>query len=152
MKKIYKNLNLRIMDENEISPEFYSMIKTYLNSDDPLEDPNFDIVSYLNEKFPDYNSLDKLSPLIEDIEKQISDKDEEIDNLMCERAMYNDELKKFMSELNYDVVDIIGSVKDIKVNTDINETTVKMICNDIKNLDNARNNITTTISSLTKCV
>jgi len=138
------------MDENEISPEFYSMIKTYLNSDDSLEDPDFDIVAYLNEKFPDYNSLDKLSPLIEDLEKQISDKDEEIDNLMCERAMYNDELKKFMSELNNDVVDIISSVKDIKVNTDINETTVKMICNDIKNLDNARNNITTTISSLTK--
>lgn len=138
------------MEENEISPEFYSMIKTYLNSDDSLEDPNFDIVTYLNEKFPDYNSLDKLSPLIEDIEKQISDKDEEIDNLMCERAMYNDELKKFMGELNTDVLDIINSVKDIKSNTDINETTVKMICNDIKNLDNARNNITTTISSLTK--
>lgn len=137
-------------EENEISPEFYEMLKTYLNSEDSLEDPNFDIVTYLNEKFPDFKSLDKLSPLIEDIEKQISDKDEEIDNLMCERAMYNDELNKFMGELNNDVIEIINSVKDIKLNTDINETTVKMICNDIKNLDNARNNITTTISSLTK--
>ena len=138
------------MADKEISPEFYSMLKTYLKSDDSLEDPNFDIITYLNEKFPDYKSLEKLNPLIEDIEKQISDKDEEIDNLMCERANYNDDLKKIMGELNTDVIDIIKSVKDIKTNTDINETTVKMICNDIKNLDNARNNITITISSLTK--
>jgi hypothetical protein len=77
------------MDENEISPEFYSMIKTYMNSDDSLEDPNFDIVTYLNEKFPDYNSLDKLGPLIEDIEKQISDKDEEIEinkEVLCDKS------------------------------------------------------------------
>ena len=138
------------MDDKEISPEFYTMLKTYLDSNDSLEDPNFDIVTYVNERFPDFDSLEKLGPLIEDLEKQISDKDEEIDNLMCERAMYNDELKIFMSQLNDDVIDIIKSVKDIKTNTDINETTVKMICNDIKYLDNARNNITTTISSLTK--
>jgi len=138
------------MNDKEISPEFYTMLKTYLNSNDSLEDPNFDIITYVNERFPDFDSLEKLGPLIEDLEKQISDKDEEIDNLMCERAMYNDELKLFMSELNDDVIDIIKSVKDIKSNSDINETTVKMICNDIKNLDNARNNITITISSLTK--
>ncbi len=138
------------MENKEISPEFYSMLKLYLNSNDSLEDPNFDIITYVNERFPDFNSLEKLGPLIEDLERQISEKDEEIDNLMCERAMYNDELKLFMSELNDDVIDIIKSVKDIKSNSDINETTVKMICNDIKNLDNARNNITITISSLTK--
>lgn len=138
------------MNEKEISPEFYTMLKTYLNSNDSLEDPNFDIITYVNERFPDFESLEKLGPLIEDLEKQISEKDEEIDNLMCERATYNDELKLFMSQLNDDVIEIIKSVKDIKSNSDINETTVKMICNDIKNLDNARNNITLSISSLTK--
>ena len=57
-----------------------------------------------------------------------------------------------MQELNNDVGKIIQLISNIKENTDTNETTVKLICNDIKNLDNARNNITITISSLTKLI
>jgi uncharacterized coiled-coil DUF342 family protein len=137
-------------EEKNISPEFYLMLKQYTNSNDPLEDPRFDAIAYLNEKFTDFKSLDKLPALIEDFERQIAELDEEIDNLMCERAKYNDEMKTYMNQLNNDVAKILELVNTIKTNTETNETTVKMICNDIKNLDNARNNITTTISSLTK--
>lgn len=139
-------------EEKIITPEFYYLLKQYTGSDDPLEDPSFDPVAYLNEKFPDFKSLEKLPNLIEDFEKQISELDEEIDDLMCERALYNEEMKSYMNELNNDVTKIIELVQRIKNDSDINETTVKMICNDIKNLDNARNNITTTISSLTKLI
>jgi predicted transcriptional regulator len=135
-----------------ITPEFYALLKQYTNSNDPLEDPNFDPVSYLNEKFPDFKSLEKLPFMIEDFEKQLSELDEEIDNLMYEKAIYNDQMKQYMTELDNDVEKIIELISRIKTNSDINETTVKMICNDIKNLDNARNNITTTISSLTKLI
>ena len=71
---------------------------------------------------------------------------------MRERATYNDELKNYMQELNNDVGKIIQLISNIKQNTDTNETQVKLICNDIKNLDNARNNITVTILSLTKLI
>ena len=136
----------------EISPEFYQLLKHYTGSQDPLEDPNFDVAAYLNEKFPDFKSLDNINDLIEKFEKEIVELDEEIDGLMCERATYNDELKNYMQELNNDVGKIIQLISNIKQNTDTNETTVKLICNDIKNLDNARNNITVTISSLTKLI
>ena len=136
----------------EITPEFYQLLKQYTGSVDPLEDPNFDVAAYLNEKFPDFKSLDNINDLIEKFEKEIGELDEEIDGLMCERATYNDELKNYMQELNNDVGKIIQLISNIKQNTDTNETTVKLICNDIKNLDNARNNITVTISSLTKLI
>ena len=136
----------------EISPEFYQLLKQYTGSQDPLEDPNFDVAAYLNEKFPDFKSLDNINDLIEKFEKEVVELDEEIDGLMCERATYNDELKNYMQELNNDVGKIIQLISNIKQNTDTNETTVKLICNDIKNLDNARNNITVTISSLTKLI
>ena len=136
----------------EITPEFYQLLKQYTGSNDPLEDPNFDVAAYLNEKFPDFKSLDNINSLIEKFEKEIGELDEEIDGLMCERATYNDELKNYMQELNNDVGKIIQLISNIKQNTDTNETTVKLICNDIKNLDNARNNITVTISSLTKLI
>ena len=143
------------MEQNsqiEITPEFYQLLKQYTGSNDPLEDPNFDVAAYLNEKFPDFKSLDNLPDLIDKFEKEIGELDEEIDGLMCERATYNDELKNYMQELNNDVGKIIQLISNIKENTDTNETTVKLICNDIKNLDNARNNITVTISSLTKLI
>ena len=136
----------------EITPEFFQLLKQYTGSNDPLEDPNFDVAAYLNEKFPDFKSLDNINSLIEKFEKEIGELDEEIDGLMCERATYNDELKNYMQELNNDVGKIIQLISNIKQNTDTNETTVKLICNDIKNLDNARNNITVTISSLTKLI
>ena len=136
----------------EITPEFYQLLKQYTGSNDPLEDPNFDVAAYLNEKFPDFKSLDNINSLIEKFEKEIGELDEEIDGLMCERATYSDELKNYMQELNNDVGKIIQLISNIKQNTDTNETTVKLICNDIKNLDNARNNITVTISSLTKLI
>ena len=136
----------------DITPEFYQLLKQYTGSVDPLEDPNFDVAAYLNEKFPDFKSLDNINNLIETFEKEIGELDEEIDGLMCERATYNDELKNYMQELNNDVGKIIQLISNIKQNTDTNETTVKLICNDIKNLDNARNNITVTISSLTKLI
>ena len=71
---------------------------------------------------------------------------------MRERATYNDELKNYMQELNNDVGKIIQLISNIKQNKDTNETTVKLICNDIKNLYNTGNNITVTISSLTKLI
>ena len=71
---------------------------------------------------------------------------------MCERVTYNDELKNYMQELNNYVGKIIPLISNIKQNTDTNETTVKLICNYIKNLDNARNNITVRMSSLTKLI
>lgn len=135
-----------------ISPELYSLLKEYFKSDDILEDPNFDAIAYLNEKFPDFESLDKLPEFIEEWEKEYSEIDEELDNIMIERAKYSEEMKHHMSELNNDVNKIVSLINSIKKSADINETTVKSICNDIKNLDNARNNITTTISSLTKLI
>ena len=83
----------------EITPEFYQLLKQYTGSNDPLEDPNFDVAAYLNEKFPDFKSLDNINSLIEKFEKEIGELDEEIDGLMCERAAYNDELKKLYARI-----------------------------------------------------
>ena len=133
-----------------LSPELYGLLKEYFKSDDIVEDPNFDVIAYLNERFPDFESLDKLPNFISQWEKEFYEIDEELDSLMIERTKYSEEMKTHMGELNEDVKKIVDLINSIKKSADINETTVKSICNDIKNLDNARNNITTTISSLTK--
>ena len=87
-----------------------------------------------------------------EFEKEKGELDEEIDGLMYERTTYKDELKNYMQELNNDVGKIIQLMSNITENIDTNGTIVKLICNDIKNLDNTRINITITISSLTKLI
>lgn len=136
--------------EPTMSRELYSILNKFMNSNDILEDPNFDAIAYLNEKFPDFESLNSLPGFISDWEKEISQVDDNLDSLIAERARYSDEIKLHMNELNNDVSLIINLINDIKKSADINESTVKAICNDIKSLDNAKNNLTTTISSLTK--
>ena len=92
----------------EITPEFYQLLKQYTGSVDHLEDPNFDVAAYLNEKFPDFKSLEGLSPLTEKFEKEIGELDEEIDTLMCERATYNDELKNYININNIENIYLCG--------------------------------------------
>lgn len=56
----------------------------------------------MNEKFSDFKSLEKLPLFIEELEKQMSNIDEEIGTLVSERASYNDEMKMYMTEFNND--------------------------------------------------
>lgn len=135
-----------------LSSDLHDILKDYISSEDILEDPNFDAIAYLNEKFSTFESLDKLPDFINQWENEYNKLDEELDSLMMERAKYNGEMKNHMNELNSEVASLVSLVGNVKKNTDVNETTVKSICNDIKSLDNARQNITTTINSLTKLV
>ena len=41
-------------DQIEITPELYQLLKQYTESNNLLENPNFDVTAYLNEKFPDF--------------------------------------------------------------------------------------------------
>ena len=122
------------------------------NSNDPFEDPNFNIIAYLNEKFPDEESLASMDTFIAKIDSEISSTQETIETLLCEKAHNAAKVKDYLSTLDTDVSEILELIESIKKNSDSNEATVKSICNDIKSLDNARGNITNTISMLTKLV
>lgn len=143
-----ENLNKK----NIITNEIYHLIEKHIENNDYLENPNFDSIAYLNEIFPDFESLNKLPEFVDQWEKELISVDEQLDILMTERAQYSDDMKLHIYNLNNDVSEIILFINSIKKNADINENTVKAICNDIKNLDNARNNVTNTISSLTKLI
>ncbi len=117
------------MEQNsqlEITPEFNQLLNQYTGTTDPLEDSNFEVEAYLNEKFPDFKFLDNLPFLIDKFEKETGELNEEIDGLMSERATYNDELKNCMQELNKDVGKIIQLISNIKENTDTNNCKINL--------------------------
>ncbi len=50
--------------ENYLSPEVQQAIAAILPSDDPLDKPDFDLVEYINELFPNEQSLSSIDETI----------------------------------------------------------------------------------------
>ena len=93
-----------------LSSDLHDILKDYISSEDILEDPNFDAIAYLNEKFSTFESLDKLPDFINQWENEYNKLDEELDSLMMERAKYNGEMKNHMNELNSEVASLVSLV------------------------------------------
>ncbi len=52
------------INENFLTPEVQQAIAAILPSDDPLDKPDFDLVEYINELFPNEQSLSNLDEII----------------------------------------------------------------------------------------
>ena len=50
--------------DNSLSSEVLQAISLILPSDDPLEKPDFDLVEYINELFPNEQSLSNLDEIV----------------------------------------------------------------------------------------
>ena len=91
--------------EKNISPEFYSLLKQYTKSDDPLEDPNFDIIAYLNEKsikhFYDFFMTNNFKELIHVLvrDKRISEGFLKVGK--NQNFMSKDKIRSYEDYLNY---------------------------------------------------
>lgn len=57
-----------------------------LPSNDPLDQPDFDPIAYINATFPDQLSLDRLRPFTATMQKQIAKLDEEIYDAVREQS------------------------------------------------------------------
>ncbi len=52
------------LNENFLTPEVQQAIATILPSEDPLDKPDFDLVEYINELFPNEQSLSNIDDII----------------------------------------------------------------------------------------
>lgn len=57
-------LEEELLNENFFPPEVLRAISTILPSDDPLDKPDFDLVEYINEIFPNEQSLSNIDEII----------------------------------------------------------------------------------------
>jgi hypothetical protein len=59
------------INENFLDPEVQQAIAAILPSEDPLDKPDFDLVEYINELFPNEQSLSNIDEIISNEKSRI---------------------------------------------------------------------------------
>nr|XP_053654841.1 vacuolar protein sorting-associated protein 53 homolog [Cherax quadricarinatus] len=119
-----------------------------LPSDDPFDAPDFNTVEYINTRFPAEQSLHHIDDVLEEMRLKIASTDDQIRTVV--RSLTNVDQDGRASLLNAQeaIAELFTRFQDIKVRAGESEQRVKEITRDIKQLDTAKRNLTTSITTL----
>lgn len=119
-------------------------------SSDPMDRPDFKVIDWINDQFPTEESLDKIDDVMETIKDRISKVDAEIIAAVSTQVKAGAQGKEELHKANTTIETLFEQVKKIKLKAVESERMVQEICKDIKGLDIAKNNLTTTIQTFTQ--
>ncbi|XP_069193330.1 vacuolar protein sorting-associated protein 53 homolog [Procambarus clarkii] len=128
--------------------EVVQAIQEILPSDDPFDAPDFNTVEYINTRFPAEQSLHHIDDVLEEMRLKITSTDDQIRTVV--RSLTNVDQDGRASLLNAQeaIAELFSRFKDIKEKAGESEQRVKEITRDIKQLDTAKRNLTTSITTL----
>ncbi|KAJ9466411.1 putative Membrane trafficking protein, Vps53-like [Diplonema papillatum] len=132
------------------SDEVNKALAEALPSDDPFDDPEFDPLLYINEKFPDEKCIKELDTFIEDLEGKIQATNQELKEAVRTQAVSCVEAEKNLEEAKLSVVHLFKKVDEIRTMAEESEAMVMEICTEISSLDNAKKNLADSITTLKK--
>lgn len=116
--------------------------------DNIFEDPNFDVIDCINQQFPSEQSLASIEDHIAIIRERIKQHDEEISSALREQTIIesngHDELDKATTIIS----ELMQRIHDMKSQAKKSQQTVNEITCDIKQLDNAKRNLTSAVTML----
>ena len=115
---------------------------------DPLELSNFDPVLFINDAFPDEDSLQNLDSFTTGMSSQITVLEEEISRTVQTQSLQGQQASKDIAEAQSYIEDLFSKMGDIKSKASNSEKMVQEICADIKKLDIAKTHLQTSITSL----
>lgn len=128
--------------------EVVQAIQEILPSDDPFDAPDFNTVEYINTRFPAEQSLHHIDDVLEEMRLKIASTDDQIRTVV--RSLTNVDQDGRASLLNAQeaIAELFTRFQDIKERAGESEQRVKEITRDIKQLDTAKRNLTTSITTL----
>ena len=136
----------------ELTPELLNILDSVLPSEEPLDQPDFDIVAHINQLFPTEQSLASIDNVIGDVKDKIHKLDHEIVSVVRGQAeAVQDGVgdgRAALSEAEGAIKHLIDKIVDIKTKAEKSEDMVKEITRDIKQLDQAKRNLTLSITAL----
>ena len=136
------------LSENLLTPEIQQAIASILPSDDPLDKPDFDLVEYINELFPNEQSLSNIDDVILKDKARIKRIDTEIKSIIHNQTDTAENGKASLEDAQKAIMHLFSQIKDIKQKAEKSEEMVKEITRDIKQLDVAKRNLTLSITTL----
>lgn len=131
--------------------QFSNIIFSYcqvLPSTDPLDQPNLNVVDYINSLFPTEQSLSNIDDTVNQMELKIHDIDKEIRSVVHGQTNVGQDGRAALEDAQKVIRQLFVQIKDIKDKAEQSEDVVKEITRDIKQLDFAKRNLTASITAL----
>nr|XP_018910768.1 PREDICTED: vacuolar protein sorting-associated protein 53 homolog [Bemisia tabaci] len=129
-------------------PEVQNAIEQVIPSTDPLDKPDFNAVNYINSLFPTEQSLSNIDDVINKMEDQIQFIDEEIRVVVRGQTNAGQDGRAALEDAQRVIRKLFSHVRNIKEKSEKSEETVREITRDIKQLDCAKRNLTSAITTL----
>ena len=143
-------INQRLIDSELVKypEEVEQVLKELFPSEDPLDDPDFNIVNYINTLFPTEQSLASIDEVVGKICQKTQALDDEIRSVIRTQTETTSDGNAALQEAENAIETLFVRILDIKEKAEHSEQMVKEITRDIKKLDNAKRNLTTCITTL----
>jgi hypothetical protein len=123
-------------------------IAEVLPSKDPLDDPNFDVTALLNKHFPSELSLSAVESHCERLALKMHSLDAQILQAVEQQSSAGSAAQEDLEVANSSVAKLMAHLSLIRSKALDTEHAVRDICSDIQTLDNAKRNLTSTITTL----
>ncbi|CAG5081341.1 Similar to Vps53: Vacuolar protein sorting-associated protein 53 homolog (Mus musculus) [Cotesia congregata] len=140
-------------DIDELMSNFFTFppdVQAVLPSNDPLDQPDFNVVDYINQLFPNEQSLSNIDDVINEFEYKKRSIDKEIRSVVRGQTNGDQDGRAALEEAQKTIKQLFVQIKEIKAKAEQSEETVKEITRDIKQLDFAKRNLTASITALNK--
>ncbi|KAM7353899.1 vacuolar protein sorting 53 [Cochliomyia hominivorax] len=136
--------------ENKInfSKEVKQVIDKVLKSDDPMDAPDFNSVDYINQLFPNEQSLATIDETIQRMQCEVSLIDDNIRSVVRGQTNTGQDGQMALYEAQKVITTLYDHIIDVKTRAEKTEEMVKEITRDIKQLDCAKRNLTSAITTL----
>lgn len=141
----------RKMDEIiriELTTEVQQAIEQVLQSEDPLDKSDFNATEYINRIFPNEIALNGIDEIIAQMQVEVQVIDDNIRSVVRGVSSSGTEGKQALDEAKKTIQQLFSQIGDIKNRAELTEEIVKNITSDIKQLDCAKKNLTSAITTL----
>jgi len=128
--------------------EVQAAIEAVLPSDDPLDTPDLDVVEYINKLFPTEQSLSGLDETMSDLNCQVVSIEDDMREMVRSQTAVGGDAAAALEEAQSAIIQLFSQIRDIKNKAGESESMVKEITRDIKQLDTAKKNLTSAITTL----
>ncbi|THD20766.1 Vacuolar protein sorting-associated protein 53 [Fasciola hepatica] len=121
-------------------------------NNDSLDRPDFDVIAYINEMFPTEQSLTNIDESIAETEKRILELDTETRDIVRGRWNSEDEGQEVVQEAMQMIQSLFARIRDVQDRATRSEEMVHEITKDIQQLDQAKRNLTVSITTLNNLI
>ncbi|XP_075153526.1 vacuolar protein sorting 53 [Haematobia irritans] len=128
--------------------EVKEVIDKVLKSDDPMDAPDFNCVDYINQLFPNEQSLATIDETIQRMQCEVSLIDDNIRSVVRGQTNTGQDGQMALYEAQKVISTLYDHIIDVKTRAEKTEEMVKEITRDIKQLDCAKRNLTSAITTL----